>query len=156
MAQATFLSFESDDSSGHVVIDLSAAYAHSSKKTIRGVKIIGNRKALLVQDEFQLANSCEVTWGMTTDAAIELDGDTATLTLERKKLTARILSPAGAVFSVESAEREAPESTNEGVSRLMVKRAEQSGDVRIAVLLSPHWQDGSVVNKAAIVALDKW
>jgi len=156
LAQATFLSFESDDSSGYVVIDLSAAYAYSSKKTIRGLRIVGSRKALLVQDEFQLSNSCEVAWGMTTDAAIELHGDMATLTLEGKKLTARILSPSGTVFSVESAEREAPESTNEGVSRLMVKLTEQSGDVRIAVLLSPHWQDGAVVNIAAVVALDKW
>jgi hypothetical protein len=106
---------------------------------MRGVAMVRDRKAVLVQDEFDLAKSCEVAWGMTTDAGIETEGAVAMLSLGQSKLRARILSPAGSVFSVESAERRPPEKTNKGVRRLMIRLKPQKGQVTVAVCLEPLW-----------------
>ncbi len=93
---------------------------------------------------------------MTTDAEIALAGNTAELTLDGKKLTARIISPANAEFSVESAEQEPPQKTNKGVRRLMIRLKNQDGSVRTAVLLSPHWKDGIAAGGIKTKPLAEW
>ncbi|MHC4512058.1 MAG: heparinase, partial [Planctomycetota bacterium] len=75
--------------------------------------MVGNRRAVLVQDEFDIEKPCEVTWAMTTDAQItNTRGGTAVLALRGRELIARVLSPAGAEFAVESAEQKPPQRTN--------------------------------------------
>jgi hypothetical protein len=69
---------------------------------------------------------------------------------------ARILSPEGASFSIESAQQKAPQKTNKGVSRLMIRLADQGGALRIAVLFSPVWPQADAVKSAAILPLDQW
>ncbi len=64
--------------------------------------------------------------------------------LKGKELTAKILSPAGAEFTVESAEQKPPEKKNAGVSRLMVRLPDAKGNLRLAILLSPKWNAGGV------------
>lgn len=118
--------------------------------------LVAKRRGVIVQDELELVGRHNVTWGMTTDATIATDGATATLKLGRAALDSRILSPAGASFSVESAERGPPQKTNKGVSRLTIRMAGQSGLLRIAVLFSPAWPDGSAVNGATVLSLDQW
>jgi hypothetical protein len=66
------------------------------------------------------------------------------------------LSPAGAEFVAESAEQKPPERTNRGVSRLVVRLPQAQGDVRIAILFSPSWKDGKIVEAAQIKPLTKW
>ncbi|MBN1293616.1 MAG: heparinase II/III family protein, partial [Candidatus Latescibacteria bacterium] len=156
MAEAAFVKFHSEPDAAFAIVDLTSAYAPVSTKTTRGVAVVEDRHAVLVQDEFELAGSSEIAWGMTTDADIDTGGSTAQLTLEGKTLTARILSPAGAVFTVESAAQEPPQKTNAGVNRLMLRIKNQSGDVRIAVLFSPHWKDGEIVKDTEVKSLDSW
>src|SRR5690606_5470848 len=48
------------------IIDLSKAY-QGVTDLMRGVSLFGNRKAVLVQDEFSLVTPLPVAWGMTTD-----------------------------------------------------------------------------------------
>ena len=56
--------------------------------------MIEGRRAVLVQDEFEIKTPCEVAWGMTTDAEIDIKEKTvAVLKLKGKELTARLLSP---------------------------------------------------------------
>ena len=138
------------------VVDLSSAYGQAVKTARRGVTPVENRRAVLVQDDLELAGKHDVAWGMTTDAAIAAEGAAATLKLGDAALVARILSPAGGSFRVESAEQEAPQKTNKGVSRLMIRLADQSGPLRIAVLFSPAWPDGSAVKSAGVLPLDQW
>jgi hypothetical protein len=138
------------------IVDLSSAYGQAVKTARRGVTLAGNRRAVLVQDDLELVGKHDVAWGMTTDATIATEGATATLKLGDAALVARILSPAGASFRVESAEQEAPQKTNKGVSRLTIRLADQSGPLRIAVLLSPVWPDGSEVKCAGVLPLDQW
>jgi len=156
LAKAKFLNYESGDSFSFVTVDLTEAYESMSVKTTRGVAVVNGRRSVLVQDEFDLKKSSEVAWGMTTDAEISLRGNSALLEQDGKKLTARILSPAGAQFTAKPARQEPPQKTNDGVNRLMVRLKNLSGNVRIAILLSPHWSDGSIVEDADVKAVGEW
>jgi len=125
------------------VIDLSPAYAKLADRAIRGVKLIGDRRAVLVQDEFDLKDTCDVAWGMTTPAKIETHGPKAVLTQQGRRLFAEVLAPEGASFSAESAEQEPPQATNKGISRLMIRLPNRSGACRVAVQLGPALPDGA-------------
>ena len=156
MATSKFIKFESTPRSALAVIDLTSAYPEYASKATRGVALLDGRRAVLVQDEFKIKKQCELAWGMTTDAQITVQAHkTATLEQSGKKLIARILSPDQAGFTVESAEQEPPQRTNKGVRRLMVRIPDCSGDVRVAVLLSPVWKDGDL-SSAAIKPLTEW
>ena len=124
------------------IVDITEAYKSYCSSVMRGIRVVDNRTALLVQDEFVLTQKGTVTWGMTTDATIQIENpQQATLTLGGKTLTARILSPSQAVFSVASAEQSPPQKTNAGVSRLLATVPETTGNLTLTVLLSPHRTD---------------
>ncbi|UCG57244.1 MAG: heparinase II/III family protein [Phycisphaerales bacterium] len=157
MATAKFLNYSTQKNSSFVLVDLSGAYEKFSKKSTRGVAMVQNRRAVLIQDEFEIGRPCEIAWGMTTDADIDTgQGGKATLTLKGRKLIARVLSPAGANFTVESAEQKPPERTNSGVRRLMLKLPDSQGSARVAVLLSPVWEDGKFVKTTKLRSLAQW
>jgi len=119
--------------------------------------MVEGRRAVLVQDEFSIQAPCEVAWGMTTDAQIDIEGgQRAVLGLKGQKLVARLLSPKDARFAAESAEQEPPQERNAGVRRLMIRLPQASGDMRIAVLLSPAWKDGKVVESVDLKPLASW
>jgi hypothetical protein len=141
----------------YVMLDLTSAYGEFASKVTRGLALVGGRRATLVQDECILPQACAVSWGMTTDAEIEIESPgVALLSLKGRKLHARILSPVDATFSIESAEQEPPQKTNKGVQRLMVHLPETAGEVRIAVLLSPHWPGTEDIRAAELKALKDW
>jgi hypothetical protein len=157
MGKASIINVQSEESSAFAVIDLTSAYEKYAAKVTRGVAMLEGRKAVLVQDEFEITKPCELTWGMTTDASIAIEKQgTARLTLKGKELVATVLSPSGAELAVESAERKPPEKANKGVRRLIVKIPEAKGSVRVAVLLSPVWEDGGDVNSAPLKPLAEW
>jgi len=139
-----------------VVLDLSPAYAPSARRVLRGVRLVAGRRAVLVQDEVRLAAAADLLWGMTTRAEIEVAGDRATLTRQGHRLRARVLSPQGARFAVESAERPAPEARNRGVSRLVVRLPGRTGEVRIVVLLAPLAQGAAAVAVPTLEPLPRW
>ena len=151
---ATLTRFESNHPFAQ--IDLTNGYSKQAKSIIRGVALINNRKAALVHDEFDLTESTDISWGITTDADISIHGNMATLTQNNQTLTAHLLSPSWASFTVESAEQKAPEKSNEGVKRLMVHLPKQTGQTRIAVLFAPHWPNGETVTHCEIKPLTAW
>ena len=157
LATSKFTKFETERSSAFVLVDLTSAYKKSANKVTRGVAMAENRRAVLVQDEFDIENSCELVWAMTTDAKIDIkEKDTAVLTLAGRKLIARILSPSIAGFAVESAQQKPPQKTNRGVSRLIIRLPNAKGNVRVAILLSPVWKDKEIVTKVPIKPLTQW
>ena len=137
------------------VIDLTEAYKKDALKVWRGLKIVGNRRAVLIRDEFTLPEKGSITWAIVTDADIKLKGNTAELTLEGKKMIATICEPAKAIFSIESAEQKPPEKINEGVKRLLVKLDEVTGSQSVVVLLSPAGKQGTV-KKYQSKSLSEW
>ena len=139
------------------IVELAEAYKDSARSASRGVVVIEGRRAVLVQDEISLKTPCELAWGMTTDAQIDIEeGSRAVLKLKGQKLVARLLSPTDARFTVESAEQQPPQKRNEGVRRLMMRLPQASGDVRVAVLLAPVWKDGKTVDNTEIKPLANW
>jgi len=139
------------------IIDLTEAYKDFASSVQRGMKVVDGRKSILIQDEFVLAKSAAIAWGMTTDATIQLiNTKQAELTLGGKKLTARILAPSTAAFSIESALQSAPQKTNIGVSRLMAKTAATTGNVTFTILLAPQWTGVQSGYSSAVVPLSKW
>jgi hypothetical protein len=139
------------------VLDFTEAYKDFASSALRGMKVVENRKSILIQDEFVLTKSAEVVWGMTTDATIQIiNSKQAELSLSGQKMTAKILSPANAVFAVESASQLAPQKLNTGVSRLLAKVPSTIGTVTVSVILAPQWP-GSVSNYTnEILSLSKW
>ena len=157
LATSKFTKFQTEKSSAFVLIDLTNAYKKYATRVTRGVAMVEDRRAVLVQDEFDIEKPCEFIWAVTTDAKIDIEQkDTAVLTLGGRKLIARILSPSIAGFSTESAQQNPPEKTNAGVSRLIVRLPDVRGSVRVAVLLSPVWKDKEVVTKVQVEPLAQW
>jgi len=157
LAKSSIMKAEINGSQPVVVVDLSDAYDDFASSARRGLTMIEGRRAVLVQDEFEVKAPCDLAWGMTTDAEIEVKETTvAVLKLRGRELTVRLLSPQNGGFTVGSAEQEPPQRKNEGVRRLMVKLPQASGNTCVAVLLSPRWSDGKVVETAEVKPLANW
>ena len=156
-ATSDFLRYETEVDEPFVIVDLTGAYEDYSNRTYRGVKMVGDRKAILVQDEFVLSQRLEVRWGMTTDAEISIHNrHTAILTIGDESLRATILSPRRAQFRVESAEQEPPQKTNIGVQRLIVDAGKKRRNLQISVLLAPVWSTGETVTDLQLDRLENW
>jgi hypothetical protein len=153
---AKMVKFRSEPNAALAVIEFASAYKGFAGSAMRGVALVQDRSAVLVQDEFDLSRKCELAWGLTTDAEIAADKALATLKLKDRKLTAQILSPSGAEFTVESAERQPPEKDNKGVRRLMIRLKDQSGPVRVAVLLRPVASDAKPPEPPKVKPLADW
>jgi len=159
MAASKFIKFESKQSgafAAFALIDLTSAYEKYAKKVTRGIAMIDGRKAVLVQDEFEIEKPCELIWAMTTDAEISPKKDwIARLTIDGKELIAKVLSPYHAPLTVESAEQKSPEKTNKGVKRLILRLDNAKGNVRVAILLSPIWNNG-YTSSVGLKPLAEW
>ncbi len=141
----------------YAILDFTEAYKDFASAAQRGMKMVDSRKSILIQDEFTLAKPAEVVWGVTTDATIQIiNPKQAELTLGGQKMTAKILSPANAVFAVESATQLAPQKLNTGVSRLLAKVPATTGNVTVSVLLAPQWPGSSSNYSGEITPLAKW
>jgi hypothetical protein len=137
-AQTKITKFKAGDPDAFALLDLTSAYKDFAKKVTRGVAMVAGRTSVVVQDEFELEKPCEIAWGITTEADIVFDeAGQAIMTINGKKMTAQILSPLWAVFSVESAEQKPPMKPNKGVKRLMIRLKDQKGKVRIKVMFTP-------------------
>jgi hypothetical protein len=149
--------FGSTPDRAFAIVDLTTAYADRARAMRRGVALVRNRQALLVQDEFLFEKPCAVSWGMMTDAQIRFEREgRAILSLDGRTLEARVLSPEGAGFAVESAERASPERTNRGVRRLALDLPGAEGPMRIAVLLVPVGEGVGAVGSPVVEPLDEW
>ncbi len=157
LAKSSFAKTEINGDRPFTVVELTEAYADQARSARRGLAMIEGRRAVLVQDELDIQKPCELTWGMTTDAEIDVKERTvAVLKLKGKELTVRLLSPQDVGFTVESAEQEPPQHRNEGVKRLVVRLPQASGNTCVAVLLSPRWNDGKAVETAEVKPLANW
>jgi hypothetical protein len=132
------------------VIDMSPAYAGQASSIKRGFKLV-NRLSLLVQDEI-VNPTGRIRWTMMTAAFIKNSGTQAELTISGARVSARILSPSGAKFTVLTADPNRPgQDHNTGVRRLVID-LNASASTRITVLLSPN----SRLSTAAVTPLSEW
>ncbi|MBM3290375.1 MAG: DUF4962 domain-containing protein, partial [Candidatus Hydrogenedentes bacterium] len=126
--KASVAGFQSSPDGAYVSIDLTHAYAGRATSVVRDIALTNQRRAAVVRDRFDVASPVDIVWAMTTDAEIVVgESGAAELTLEGKMLRATVLEPAGTPFSVESGEQAAPQKTNAGVKRLLVRVPNTSG-----------------------------
>ncbi len=153
-AKAPITAFRTGPDRSHAVADLSTAYRGRAGKVLRGVALLG-RRDVLVQDEVTDATEAW-TWGLTTDADVELHGREAFLVRNGKRLLVRILEPADAVFAAGSAAQSPPQQTNEGFRRLTATRPPARGTSRLAVWFTPAGEKTVPPEAPAIRGLDRW
>jgi len=124
----------------HAVADLTEAYAGQATSVRRGLALLPDHN-FLVQDEIEgLQSGSEVRWAMMTNAEITLHGNRAVLANDGQTMTARILEPVDAVFSIEAATpKSKEEKQNEGFRLLTVrlKGGGSSSRLRLIVTLAP-------------------
>jgi len=157
LATSKFTKVEIDGAPPTAIVELTEAYRDFASSAFRGVVMVEDRRGVLIQDDLKIKTPCEVAWGMTTDAQIDVEGGSrAVLSLKGQKMVARLLSPKDAKFTVESAEQEPPQEKNAGVRRLMMRLPQASGNVSVVVLFAPMWKDGKAVDAAEIKPLANW
>ncbi|MFW5750903.1 MAG: hypothetical protein ACOCZK_04560 [Planctomycetota bacterium] len=98
---ATIVKSVQTGAAGHTVLDLTPVYAFALEHATRGV-VLRHDGSVLIQDEITAdGDRHSVRWGMVTAAAIEITApDRATLTLDGKQITAYLLAPADAAFTL--------------------------------------------------------
>lgn len=149
-AKAPIVCSDLSGSAGFAIADLTTAALPHVSSWRRGIKVIDGR-ALLIQDEIDWASEVRnLRWQMLTDAEIQLSGTEAKLVRNGKMLTAKILSPIVASFGQQSAEQEAPQRTNRGLTQLVVHHTETQSSTTLCILLSIENVD------AEVQKLDSW
>jgi hypothetical protein len=141
LAKARFIQKDLNTNTPSATVDLTDAYKDFASKSTRKISLVDGRKAFLIEDNFTLTKTTEVAWGMMTANTLEIGrGGKAILRnslITSHWLKAEIISPAGAEFTEESPIQKAPEKTNVGNTRLMIRLPNQSGIVKIVVKLTP-------------------
>ena len=144
-AVAPIIAFGSQPARGYAVADLTPAYPNAAKSIHRGVALL-DRARVLVQDDITGATpGTALTSRLLTAAKVTLSPDARTATLQQsgRTLRAEILAPAGAKFSAAPAKPPtATERQNEGITALTAEFSAETGDARVALLLTPvgdHW-----------------
>ncbi|MCB1227395.1 MAG: hypothetical protein KDK99_16375, partial [Verrucomicrobiales bacterium] len=117
-----------------VVLDLSEAYSEA-KSFQRGLMLLrGEDPCVLLQDDVDVKNTSALQWAMHTRAEVAVEGRKATLTQGGKTLTAYILSPESAAFTVEDApEQTTPMKSLKGIRVLRIMLANAKGEQRLSV-----------------------
>ncbi|MGI6082089.1 MAG: heparinase II/III domain-containing protein [Limnochordia bacterium] len=153
----------SDESEAVCIADLTPGYQQHARSFKRGIALMDERSQVLVQDELETLQPAEVWWFMHTRADITVDGDGRVALLEQggKRMAVRILSPAGASFTVLSAvplptsPNPLGQNPNENVQKLAIHLPEVT-DVRITVQFTP-LQDHELGSAAPeILPLQMW
>lgn len=132
-AQAPIVGFASTPEWAGAVTDLSQAYP-MAQRVWRGIALL-NRRRVIVQDEVESAGPIDALWHMHTTAAVELDGNRATLTLGESRLALRILAPEQLRFEVNEVTAEPPQRPIEGVRRLTARLPKQTGQSTLVILM---------------------
>lgn len=136
-AVAPITAYRSTTDGGLAVADLTAAYAASGATRVqRGISLRDSRSRVLIQDEIACSGPVDVTWTMHTQAAIDIRTDRVVLTLGGAVMEARLLAPAGAVFTMEDIELPPPQQPAPDMRRLVV-RVPAVSETQIVVLFTP-------------------
>ncbi len=150
-AQAKIIRFAQDKAWTGAVIDLSQAWPQATR-VHRGLALIDGRQ-VLVQDEIVAEKPIDAVWQMLTDAQVEIDGKIAVLSKGNRRLTATLVSPDTARWSVEEVDIPRPQRPVENVRKLLASTSGPRAEVRFAVALEPA---GDKKALPKIVPLEQW
>ena len=145
-ATASFRGFGDE----RAVVDVKGAYPGVCEEQARGIQL--DYHGVTVQDEATLLQDARWRWCIPTDAEVELAGSTALLRLNGETLQVEVIEPSGVEFALESAHRDPPEKSNEGVSLLVLRGEAPAGSLRVVVRfddLHASFRRGSTVTPLA-------
>lgn len=121
-------------------LDLSPVFAGQATRVIRRFEL-GADRTVFIRDELTgLAPGTNVRWALVTRTGVKLAGNRATLKQDGKALQARLLSPAGAIFSIIPADlpKDDFNAANPDTRILVVNvTAPASGHIQLDVALRP-------------------
>jgi hypothetical protein len=120
-----------------VEIDLSHGY-HRKLKAFRRRIGIAQGQQVFIHDTLDSEQPVEPLWGMLTDAEVKLNGQSADLQKNGWTLSAEILSPRHALFDTVAAASAAPQASNPGVKKIVVRLGEKVTQMDLKVTLTPH------------------
>lgn len=164
-AKAKIEKFQKADGAAYGIINLTESYKDYANSVKRGVALINNRSAVLIQDEIQTKSPSEIYSFFHTNAQIELDASkkTAIMTLAGKKMKVQLLSDDG-IFEIMDAvplETSAPpmtangNSVNVNVRKLAVHMTNVTNPT-ISVLFTPVADGQPEIATPRLMSIDSW
>lgn len=144
------------------VLRLSVINPLDSASVKRGARLLNGRRQFLLQDEID--SQSEVMWRMHTNATVQTDGTSATLTIADNTMQVSLLNaPSGASFTTSPAVRFStdpippePDQPNTNVTVLLIDLP--AGSYTLEVLFNPQWNGMSSSDYVIppSVALGNW
>lgn len=131
-----------------VQVDLSRANLGRVRQWTRKVGL-AQRQVVLINDVLRSEQPREVIWGMMTDAEIALGGQTATLRKNGWNLAVEIQTPRHAVFDVSPVRMVAPQASNNGFHKLIVRLGEKVTDLDLNIVMTPY-RDGQTKPRTSV------
>jgi hypothetical protein len=156
---APIVAFSDDSAAPFTVVDMTDVYRDSVEQALRGMRILDEQILLIADAIAGLSSGQQVRWGMVTPAEVELQGNRALLRQAGETLHARILSPAGAAFSI--VQTDPPPSdfdaSNPG-TRMLAFFADGSGEFQnLQVVFSKErLSDAHAVEIGSLPPVDQW
>lgn len=159
--KAPITRFESNNTSGLAVIDLSRVYKSDALSVQRGLKVFNNKTNVMIQDEFLLREESTVYWSAHTEARIDIISEkVARLTLNGKSIYVLITSEIG-TFSKSTATAlpgtvgEFCNLDNKGVNKLLIQ-LEDIVSGTLNVVFVPTLEEITAFEQYSIVPLAQW
>lgn len=161
-AVARIVRFSDEKGSAFAVADLTGAYQPSAKRVWRGIRLVDDR-AVLIQDDVELAQPGTLYWFLHTrmETALSTDGRQAELRQGGATMRIRLLQPEGARFRVMDAKplpsspTPARQADNRGVRKLAIELAMRR-PIRLRVLMEPLWSHDFSARIPEEVPLSEW
>ncbi|KAG8891543.1 hypothetical protein FRC00_013530 [Tulasnella sp. 408] len=135
------------DSTAFFTTDISTAYGEGCSVK-RGIRLLNGRRQILLQDDIS-CNRGPIEWRMHTRAVVQVNGVSASLTLNGQTMEIRIINPPdGACFKTGDAVRQPSDPSlppgtidqpNQGVTVLSITLP--AGSYNLQVLFNPQWPD---------------
>lgn len=162
-AQGRITSSGAENGSAHAIADLTEGYAEQATKVRRGVRLMNERRLLLVQDEFELKAPSIYQWQIHTMAEVKVDIDRAQLILGEKTVEIRALSRIPVDYLLEPARPAAlqsgegkTESDNAKYQKLVIRSRDKVQRGTVGVVLHPLRNPNAPRGASLVKPLDAW
>jgi hypothetical protein len=154
---APYLALDAADTA-FFTMDMSSAYA-SGSSVKRGIRFLNGRKQILVQDEVTGPSGSGIMWRMQTNATINAEGTSATLTSPDGKVCKVDIVAGEGTFSATDPSNISgtkPDDQMANGNRVLVINNAAGGSLNVDVLFTPQWPGENSYVTPSHVALDSW
>ncbi len=162
-AHGTITSSGAGNGSAHAIADLTAGYAEIANSVRRGIRLLDDRRVLLVQDEFELKKPAVYQWQIHTLAEVQVDIDRARLVLGDKMMEIRGISRVPLDFVLEAPRTAEPaggdgktEQTNTDYRKLVIRTRQPVQRGAVTVVLHPLVDPNAPRGANFVRPLDAW